>query len=169
METITSKCRASNCCQNYHQGSILGQDNLLWLNQSTFVKSARKGVQNVPSEKKHIGNWSLTRVPNPWYKYVDSKHCWERFSEIGTNTCRFYIQNIYSLHRQASKIERTRGSKNLWRWNVERIMAIKEPMMDKARLTFFSKPLLHILKADSSCLASYAWDAFGNRMLCVFI
>jgi len=92
---LPANARASNCCQNYHQGSILGQDNLLWLNQSTFVKSARKGVQNVPSEKKHIGNWSLTRVPNPWHKYVDSKHCWERFSEIGTNTCRFYIQ-IYT-------------------------------------------------------------------------
>jgi hypothetical protein len=48
-------------------------------------------------------------------------------------------------------------------------MAIKEPMMDKAHLAFFSKPLLGLLKADSNCLASYAWDAFGNRMLCVFI
>jgi hypothetical protein len=45
----------------------------------------------------------------------------------------------------------------------------KNQMMDKARLSFFSKPLLGLLKANSNCLASYAWDAFGNRMLYVFI
>ncbi len=113
METITSKCRASNCCQNYHQGSILGQDNLLQLNQAHLWRVQGRESKMYPSEK-HFGNWSLTRVPNPWDKYVDSKHCWAVFWNRHKYLSVLY-PNIYTLQRQVSKIERTRGPKNLWR------------------------------------------------------
>jgi len=115
-----------------------------------ICEECKEGSPKCPKVRSTLENWSLTRVPNPWEKYVDSKHCWAVFWNRHKYLSVLY-PNIYSLHQQASKIERTRGCKNLWRWNVERIMAIKEHLSQQwcidILLAIIYIPYLSFLKA----------------------
>jgi len=136
--------RASNCCQNYHQGSILLSKTIFFDSIKHICEECKEGSPKCPKVRSTLENWSLTRVSNPWDKYIESKHCWALFWNRHKYLSVLY-PNIYSLHQQASQIERSRGCKNLWRWNVERIMAIKEPNDGQSSpLIFFKSPIRFI-------------------------